>query len=126
MMSQISLEISKTNWRLKILFGIVKTKHCWLDFGGIALSESSVKLMSQIWLENCENQIAGSWNGFRKCSLQLRETKSLLAGVILPSQSSRKETRDAAERTAVAVNLRQHRRRQLLRGNGREWFLERG
>ncbi len=27
------------------------------------------------------------------------------------------------ERTAVAVNLRQHRRRQLLRGNGREWFL---
>jgi hypothetical protein len=31
-----------------------------------------------------------------------------------------------SERTAVAVNLRQHRRRQLLRGNGREWFLERG
>ncbi len=28
------------------------------------------------------------WNGFRKCRLQLRETKSLLAGVILPSESS--------------------------------------
>jgi hypothetical protein len=28
------------------------------------------------------------WNDFRKCRLQLRETKSLLAGVILPSESS--------------------------------------
>jgi hypothetical protein len=60
MMSQISLEISKTNWRLEILFGIAKTKHYWLDSGGIALSESSVELMSQIWLENYEIQIAGS------------------------------------------------------------------
>jgi hypothetical protein len=91
--------------------------------------------------------------------LQLRETKSLLTGVMLPSESSlklrsqirtlsqlqeqescqkassgtlnkhtpaRKKTRDAAERTAVAMNLRQHRRRQMLRGNGHEWFLERG
>jgi hypothetical protein len=72
MMSQISLEISKTNWRLEILFGIAKTKHCWLDSGGITLSESSVKLMSQIWLENCKNQIVGSWNGFCKCRLLAR------------------------------------------------------
>jgi hypothetical protein len=28
------------------------------------------------------------WNGFRKCRLQLREMKSLLAGVILPSEGS--------------------------------------
>ncbi len=88
-----------------------------------------------------------------------RETKSLLARVILPSESSfklrsqirtlsqlqeqescqkassgtlnkhtpaRKKTRDAAERIIVAVNLKQHRRQQLLRGNGCEWFLERG
>ncbi len=108
-------------------------------------------IRSSIWQKYClaSNEI----------SLQLRETKSLLAGVILPSESSlelrsqirtlsqpqeqescqrassgtlnkhtlaRKETRDAVERTAVAVNLRQHRQRQLLRGNGCEWFLERG
>jgi hypothetical protein len=108
-------------------------------------------IRSSIWQKYClaSNEI----------SLQLRETKSLLAGVILPSESSlelrsqirtlsqlqeqescqkasngtlnkhtpaRKETRDATEQTAVAVNLRQHRWRQLLRGNEREWFLERG
>jgi hypothetical protein len=47
-------------------------------------------------------------------------------GIMLESTPARKETRDAAERTVVTVNLRQHQRRQLLRGNEREWFLERG
>jgi hypothetical protein len=72
------------------------------------------------FVRNLENKLATGnfvWN----C-----ENKTLLAGVILPSKSSHKETQDAAERIAVAVNLRQHRRQQLLRGNEREWFLERG
>ncbi len=117
--------------------------------GDFFFSKFLLLIRSSIWQKYClvSNEI----------SLQLRETKSLLVGVILPSESSlelrsqirtlsqlqeqescqkassgtlnkhtpaRKETRDAAERTAMAVNLRQHRWRQLLRGNEREWFLK--